>query len=437
MTSPICTVNGSTTGNGVDVAKNSTVTIAIADTAGVKAWSLRCITTDDNHSAATITSALSINLVSKTATFTSPNVSDGAAMIFESKVNGGLDINGRVDESLTTRFGVYVVTDTGNLRVGAFDETVEGNASFGWLVKFNAGIRSAAASALTPALSGTLPIVVNSANPIAPIISINAATTSLPGSMSAADKTKLNASTALNTASTIVERGSDGSINATKITANVWDSAVSPMQITMDGPGVPLPFFEFSDEPKITANYDIEAPGLVSNEHKIQSSQIVSRALPLHWQAGVDSFNLPTWVAASSGEVRCAIAVPEAELYSDCDFAHGMKIRSLTLRHLGAGSGVDPLPVEPPRFGLYRKNVSTGGVSTIAIESAVLDAGFRGTWRDITLDLTASPHTVDTTDSRYYIMITSEHDTDAIQGEIIRGVTGSFEYPANFKIGLG
>ena len=38
MTSPICKVNGSTTGNGVNVAKNTLTTIAIADTAGVKSW---------------------------------------------------------------------------------------------------------------------------------------------------------------------------------------------------------------------------------------------------------------------------------------------------------------------------------------------------------------------------------------------------------------
>lgn len=191
MTSPICTVNGSTTGDGVNVAKNSTVTIAIADTAGVKSWALKCLSTDDLQSAASVTGGLTINPTTKVATFTSPNTDVGAALIFESKVNGGLDINGRVDESLTTRFGVYVLTDAGSLRVGAFDETVEGNASFGWLAKFNASIRAAAAAGLTPTVTGTLPIVA-SGPADARVVSINAATTSLPGSMSAADKTKIN-----------------------------------------------------------------------------------------------------------------------------------------------------------------------------------------------------------------------------------------------------
>ena len=113
MSSPICTVNGSATGNGVNVARNTSVTIQLFDTAGVNAWSIRCLTTDDLQVANTITAGLAINTITKTATFTSPNVTNGAALIFESKVNGGLDVNGRVDESLTTRFGVFVLTVTG------------------------------------------------------------------------------------------------------------------------------------------------------------------------------------------------------------------------------------------------------------------------------------------------------------------------------------
>lgn len=141
--SPVCTVNGATTENGVNVNKNSTVTIQLAKTRGVRAWSIRCLTTDDFHVAKDILSGLNVDHYKKTATFTSPNVSDGAAMIFESTVNGGVDANGRNDESFTTRFGVYVLTDNGNLRVGAFDETMEGSTTFGWTTKFNAVIRAA------------------------------------------------------------------------------------------------------------------------------------------------------------------------------------------------------------------------------------------------------------------------------------------------------
>ena len=79
MTSPICKVNGNTTGNGVNVAKNTLTTIAIADTAGVKSWSLRCISSDENQVPATITAGLTVDQITKTATFTSPNTDNGVA----------------------------------------------------------------------------------------------------------------------------------------------------------------------------------------------------------------------------------------------------------------------------------------------------------------------------------------------------------------------
>lgn len=192
MASPICTVNGNSTINGVNVAANSSVTIAIADTAGVKSWRLSCVSTDELHAKSTIDDGLTINQITKQATFTSPNVTTGAALIFESEINGGLDVNGRKDPALSTRFGVYVLTSAGGLRVAAFDETFEGSAMFGWTAKFNAAVRAAGSAGVSPALSGTLPIVVNNSNPVAPVVSINAATTSNAGSMSASDKTKLD-----------------------------------------------------------------------------------------------------------------------------------------------------------------------------------------------------------------------------------------------------
>ncbi|KYF87776.1 hypothetical protein BE20_24845 [Sorangium cellulosum] len=138
MASPICLVNGSSTLNGVDVPAGATVTIALADIAGVKSWSISCINTDELLSAATVTAGLTIDHVAKTATFTAPAA--GSALIFLSKVNNGLDANGRPDPSLTTTFGVFVLTATG-YRVGAFDEKLEGSSQFGWISKFNPLIR--------------------------------------------------------------------------------------------------------------------------------------------------------------------------------------------------------------------------------------------------------------------------------------------------------
>jgi hypothetical protein len=72
---------------------------------------------------------------------------------------------------------------------------------------------------------GTAPIVVTDNGNDTLTISINAATGSLPGSMSAADKTKLDAATATNTGSTLVLRDGSGNFSATTVTANLTGTA--------------------------------------------------------------------------------------------------------------------------------------------------------------------------------------------------------------------
>lgn len=192
MASPICTVNGNATTNGVNVAKNTQYTIQLADTAGVGPWLIRCISTDDHQDFASVNAGLSIDSITKTAIGTTPNVTDGAVLIFESIVNNGKDANGRVDPSLTTTFGIYVLTDSGSIRVAALSERTEGDAAFGWTSKFNTVARAAASGGITPTVSGTLPITVDNSNPSNAVIGINAATTLSAGSMSSADKTKLD-----------------------------------------------------------------------------------------------------------------------------------------------------------------------------------------------------------------------------------------------------
>jgi hypothetical protein len=144
MSSPLVTINGSAQTNGVNVTASSTVTIALASTAGVTNWALTCIGTDENQVAATITSSLSINASTKVATFTAPNQS--TALIFKSVVNNSLDSGGRFDPTLTTTFGVYVLTGASN-RLGAVNETIEGSTVFGWISKLNAIVKNPSAAA--------------------------------------------------------------------------------------------------------------------------------------------------------------------------------------------------------------------------------------------------------------------------------------------------
>ncbi len=138
MTSALCTVNGLSTLNGyVDVTANNVHTVALADPAGANTWTLVCISTDDTHTTAAINATVSINSVSKTATFTS--FTGLSSAIFESVVNSGQDQNGRVVAGYTSRFKVCVPEQ--NLRLACVDETIEHDTTFGWTPMFNATVR--------------------------------------------------------------------------------------------------------------------------------------------------------------------------------------------------------------------------------------------------------------------------------------------------------
>ena len=139
--SPLVLINATPQVNGVDVDKNSTVTVALASSAGVYAWDVTCIGTDDDSTVAAVNATLAINHSNNTATFTSPD-GYGRALIFQSTVNNGVDINGVVQASYVTTFGVYILSDPLQLRVGAQNETNEGDVTFGWLTKFNDIIRT-------------------------------------------------------------------------------------------------------------------------------------------------------------------------------------------------------------------------------------------------------------------------------------------------------
>lgn len=140
MANPNLLINGNSTTNGVNVSASSTVTVALLDPAGCASWTLQCIGTDELNSADAINATISINQAAKTATFTAPLA--GSALIFASTVNGGVSSQtGLADASLTTLAGVYVLTSDG-YRVGAQNETTEGDSNFGWVSKVNRMIRA-------------------------------------------------------------------------------------------------------------------------------------------------------------------------------------------------------------------------------------------------------------------------------------------------------
>lgn len=151
MPSPICLVkdgagaNQATT-SGVNVTPGNTVTISLNSAAGVNTWQITCIYTDETTGPSSINSGLTVNNVSKTATFTAP--ATGKAMIFQSVINGGLGPDGLPLASYTTTFGVFTLT-AGGLRTVAVNQTFEGDPTYGWAGSINPIIRNPSGAAPT------------------------------------------------------------------------------------------------------------------------------------------------------------------------------------------------------------------------------------------------------------------------------------------------
>ena len=135
MANATCTVNNtaiSLTGtSGYNATSGSTITIKLANTSGVRSWSINCTSTDAVSSMATVNGTKSVNLTTFTATFTVPTEATiGAALQFTSIVNAG------ASDSNTFVFGVFVPTALGT-RIFFGGESNESNATVGCVADLN------------------------------------------------------------------------------------------------------------------------------------------------------------------------------------------------------------------------------------------------------------------------------------------------------------
>lgn len=378
---PTCTVNATSTVNGVDVTGSSTVTIALADTAGVKQWNLTCINTDENHVAATITASLTVDLVGKTATFTAP--SDDCALIFQSKVNNGRDSNGVLDPSLSTTFGVYVLT-MGGQRVGAFDEKTEGNAAFGWVAKVNPVIRASASGLVTYGdglhLSGT-------------VVSVKPDSYILVGTSGVSVD-----ATSANTASKVVVRDASGNFAAGQITA-------SALIVAGDGT---------INNPKF---------GAQKTETRVCSQLGVDRA-PTSWTYTNDNYT--NVMIGRSLSFRF-------------DPPHGSVIYSFVVNYIG-GPGHVGLPASMPTIALYTYDLATHTAAQVAsstgTDASANVAAFEA-WHKITADNggLGIGHTVDRSTKRYFILVTAESGANALVGGVTDGPSVTWNRTISSNIG--
>lgn len=150
---------------GINVSPGDTITIKLASSAGVNTgqWSISCINTDETKVPATITALLTVNQSTFEATFTVP-AGTGQALIYRSEVNA--------DSTTRTTFGLYVLV--GGYRVGATDETFEGDATYGWITKFNAFLRAGGGGGYTAPTGTGLPHIVAGVQQAAASLVVNA-----------------------------------------------------------------------------------------------------------------------------------------------------------------------------------------------------------------------------------------------------------------------
>lgn len=151
MPSPSCTVNGTAAPPAVAVTASSTPTIALAVPAGANFWQLQAVSADELTSIATINASLSVNMGTKTATFTAPSAL-GSAVIFQSIVGVktlGTDAGGTLQPSYFTTFKVNVLTASG-LAVVALNEILEQSLTNGWIGEINAAVRASGSGSLSP-----------------------------------------------------------------------------------------------------------------------------------------------------------------------------------------------------------------------------------------------------------------------------------------------
>ena len=140
--SPIVQLNGAGAGLAVNVTGGSTVTGALASTAGANFFGVTIVSCDDQNTVAAITATLTVNTGAKTFSFTAP-ASAGSCVVIQIQVGViglGLDANGVVQSSFTTTTQINVLTTGGNA-VLAVNERSEYDATFGWIKKINTAIR--------------------------------------------------------------------------------------------------------------------------------------------------------------------------------------------------------------------------------------------------------------------------------------------------------
>lgn len=158
----------------------------------------------------------------------------GRAAILKCTINGGLDPQtGEPSDSMSATAKFWVPATGTGLEVGCVGEGYESSSTYGWTGIINAAVRNVAAGGVT-SVAGSAPIV--SSGGATPTISISAATTVAAGSMSAADKLKLDNGGDFGTLTTdVLDAGASGDLSVGDTAGSTTITAVTDVTLDVAG----------------------------------------------------------------------------------------------------------------------------------------------------------------------------------------------------------
>lgn len=183
MPSPAFTFTGSV--NKYQATAGGSVVATLTSLTGVSSVSWSIVGTDETSGTYTIATSGTLGSV---ATITAGAA--GTAAILRCTINGGINGLGQLDTSYSTTRKWWVPATGTGLEVACVGENSESSAAFGWTGIVNSAVRNVASGGLS-AVTASAPIT--SSGGASPNIAITAASSVAAGSMSAADKAKVDA----------------------------------------------------------------------------------------------------------------------------------------------------------------------------------------------------------------------------------------------------
>lgn len=183
MPSPAFTFTGSV--NKYQATAGGSVVATLTSLTGVSSVSWSIVGTDETSGTYTIATSGTLGSV---ATITAGAA--GTAAILKCTINGGINGLGQLDTSYSTTRKWWVPATGTGLEVACVGENAESSAAFGWTGIVNSAVRNVASGGVAT-VTASAPIT--SSGGASPNIAITAASSVAAGSMSAADKAKVDA----------------------------------------------------------------------------------------------------------------------------------------------------------------------------------------------------------------------------------------------------